>query len=127
MSFGAEVDIAVRGRGTAVGREVAKGGGTRNKDGTGVKVQDGTVEIGCFPLNEVAADMGSGLGDLGSSPGTDWVRDSGLGVDCGTGERDKSAREVDKVADWRSSVTCCSSSCEKSTGRGFKYSQWFWK
>src|SRR5712672_2877399 len=111
------MDIIVRGQGTAMGREVAKGGGTRDEDGAGVEERDGTVEIGCFPLNEVAADTGSGLGDLGSSPGTDWVRDSGSGVEHGTGVRDESAREVDKVADWRSSVTCSSSSCEKSTGR----------
>ena len=117
MSFGMEVDIVVRGRGTAVGREVAKGGGTRDEDGAGVEEQDGTVEIGCFPLNEVAADMGSGLGDSGSSPGMDWIRDSGLGVERGMGVKDESAQEVDKVADWRSSVTCSSSSCEKSTGR----------
>jgi len=81
MSFGGAVDIVVRGRGTAVGREVAKGGGTRDEDGAGVEERDGTVEIGCFPLNEVAADTGIGLGDSGSSPGTGWVRDSGSGVD----------------------------------------------
>src|SRR5712671_4161162 len=117
MSFGGAVDIVVRGWGTAVGREVAKGGGTRDEDGAGVEERDGTVEIGCLPLNEVAADMGSGLGDSGSSPGMDWVRDSGSGVERGTGVRDESAREVDKVADWRSSVTCSSSLCEKSMGR----------
>src|SRR5712671_4741890 len=117
MSFGVEVDIVVRGRGTAVGREVAKGGGARDEDGAGVEERDGTVKIGCFPLNEVAADTGSGLGDLGSSPGTDWVRDSGSGGDCGMGVRDKSAWEVDKVADLRSSVTCSSSLFEKSMGR----------
>src|SRR5712672_2177719 len=117
MSFGVEVDIVVRGRGTAVGREVAKGGRTRDEDGAGVEERDGTVEIGCFPLNEVAADMGSGLGDSGSSPGTDWVQDSGSGVESGTEVRDESAWEVDKVADCRSSVTCCLSSCVKLMGR----------
>src|SRR5712672_3241236 len=116
MSFGVEVDIVVRGRGTAVGQEVAKGGGTRDEDRAGVKEWDGTVEIGCFPLNEVAANMGSGLGDSGSSPGTDWVWDSGSGVKSRTGVRDESVQEVDKVVDWRSSVTCCLSLCVKSTG-----------
>jgi hypothetical protein len=104
------VDIVVRGRGTAVGeREVAKGGGTRDEDWAGVEERDGTVEVGCFPLDEVAADMGSGFGDSGSAPGRDWV--------LGAGVRDKSAREVDRVADSRRSETCCSSSAVKSTAR----------
>jgi hypothetical protein len=116
MSLGVGVDIVVRGRGTAVDdREVAKGGGTRDEDWAGVEERDGTVEMGCFPLDEVAADIGSGFGDLGSSPGRDGVRCSGV--------RDKSAREVDRVADSRRSETCCSSSAVKSTARWFKYSQ----
>jgi hypothetical protein len=113
-----EVDIVVRGRGTAVeDQEMAKGGGTRDKDWAGVEEWDGTVEMGCFPLYKVAADMGSGFRDSGSSPGRDWVHGSGV--------RGKSAREVDSVVDSRSSETCCSSSVVKSTGRWFKYSQWF--
>ena len=108
MSLGVEVDIVVRG--TAVeNREVAKGGGARDEDWAGVEVRDGTVEMGCFPLYEVAADIGSGFGDSGSSPGRDWV--------CGSGVKDESAREVDSVVDSRSVETCCLSSAVKSTGR----------
>jgi len=116
MSLGMEVDIIVRGWGTAVeDQEVAKGGGTRDEGWAGVEERDGTVEMGCFPLYEVAADMGSGFGDSGSPPGRDGVRCSGV--------RDESAREVDRVADSRRSETCCSSSAVKSTARWFKYSQ----
>jgi hypothetical protein len=83
MSLGVEVDIIVRGRGTATeDREVAKGGRTRDKDWAGVEECDGTVEIGCFPLYKVAANMGSGFRDSESSPGRDWV--------CGLGVRDES-------------------------------------
>ena len=48
---------------------MAKGGGARDEDWTGVKVRDGTVEMGYFPLYEVAANTGRGLGNSGSSPG----------------------------------------------------------
>src|SRR5882762_1591497 len=110
MSLGVEVDIVVRGQGTAVeDREVAKGSRTRDEDWAGVEEHDGTVEMGCFPLYEVAADMGSGFGDSGSSPGRDWV--------CGLGVRDESAREVDSVVDSRRSETCCLSSAVKPMGQ----------
>ena len=116
MSLDVGVDIVVRGRGTAVDdREVAKGGGARDEDWAGVEERDGTVEMGCFPLCKVAADMRSGFRDSGSSPGRDWIHGSGV--------RDESAREVDRVADSRRSETCCSSSDVKSTARWFKYSQ----
>src|SRR5882762_28345 len=110
MSLGVGVNIVVRGQGTAVDdREVAKGSGTRDEDWAGVEECNGTVEMGCFPLCEVAANMGSGFGDSGSPPGRDGVRCSGV--------RDESAREVDRVADSRRSETCCSSSAVKSTAR----------
>src|SRR5712671_7627689 len=110
MSLGMGVDIIVRGWGTAVeDREVAKGGGARDEDWAGVEERDGTVKMGCFPLDEVAADMGSGFGDSGSPPGRDGV--------LGSGVRDESVREVDRVADSRRSETCCSSSAVKSMVR----------
>src|ERR1700675_2528299 len=110
MSLGVEVDIVVRGRGTAVAdREVAKGGGARDEDWAGVEERDGTVEMGCFPLYEVAADTGIGFGDSGSTPGRDWMGCSGV--------KDERAWEVVRVADSRRSETCCSSSAVKSRGR----------
>jgi hypothetical protein len=51
------------------GSRGAKGGGARVEDWEGVKERDGTDEIGCFPLYEVAANTGRGLGNSGSSPG----------------------------------------------------------
>jgi hypothetical protein len=75
ISLGVDVDIVVRGWGTAgyEGRGVAKGSGARDKDWAGVEGQDGTIEIGCFPLGKVAAKIRSGFRDSGSSPGKDEI------------------------------------------------------